>query len=236
MRVEIEQPAERVTAREINQTIRYTSWVALKKIGQYEASQSLTSELEEFFAALASSDVVLRGAYDVSTLRADSDLLLWIHAETAENIQAAMRAFGRTEFGSAFSQVWSGTGLHRPAEFNKSHVPAFMAGAAPRDWLVIYPFVRSYEWYLLPEEDRRRMLMEHGMAGRTFTGILSNTVAAFALGDYEWMLALESNDLHEMVDMMRELRSTDARRHVREETPFYTGRRLEIADLGGHFA
>ena len=80
------------------------------------------------------------------------------------------------------------------------------------------------------------MLMEHGMAGRTFTGILSNTVAAFALGDYEWMLALESNDLHEMVDMMRELRSTDARRHVREETPFYTGRRLEIADLGGHFA
>ena len=73
------------------------------------------------------------------------------------------------------------------------------------------------------------MLVEHGMAGRNFGGILSNTVASFALGDYEWILALESNELHEIVDMMRELRATDARRHVREEVPFFTGK-LVAAD------
>jgi chlorite dismutase len=83
--------------------------------------------------------------------------------------------------------------------------------------------VRSYEWYLLPEEERRAMLVEHGVAGRDFSRILSNTVSAFALGDYEWILALESDDLYEMVDMMRELRNTQARRHVRIEIPFYTG-------------
>jgi chlorite dismutase len=122
-------------------------------------------------------------------------------------------------------------GLHRPAEFNKGHVPAFMAGKDPLDWATVYPFVRSYEWYLLPEEDRRAMLVEHGMMGREYEGILSNTVSAFALGDYEWILALESNELHETVDMMRALRSSQARRHVREEIPFYTGRRLDAAGV-----
>ena len=65
------------------------------------------------------------------------------------------------------------------------------------------------------EEERRELLVEHGMAGRGYTGILSNTVASFALGDYEWILALESNDLPEIVDLMRHLRSTKARLHVR---------------------
>ncbi|HUX65620.1 MAG TPA: chlorite dismutase family protein, partial [archaeon] len=85
---------------------------------------------------------------------------------------------------------------------------------------------------LLPDEERRALLVEHGMAGRDFTGVLSNTVASFALGDYEWILALESNELFDLVDLMRELRSTKARLHVREEIPFYTGRRIEPASIG----
>ena len=243
--VEITTPAERVPARVINETIRYTCWTALKKTGSYEdlgadsaegmGAAEVSAEFAAFIADLAAQDVALRGAYDVSALRAEADLVLWFHAPTAEAIQDALRKFGKTAFGGAFTQYWSSMGLHRPAEFNKGHVPAFMSGAEPRDWLCIYPFVRSYEWYLLPEDERRRMLMQHGMAGRDFKGILSNTVSSFALGDYEWLLALESNDLHEIVDMMRELRATDARRHVREETPFFTGRILDINTIGEHF-
>lgn len=123
--------------------------------------------------------------------------------------------------------TWSGMALHRPAEFNKGHVPAFMAGHEPRGWVCVYPFVRSFEWYLLPDDERRGMLVEHGMMGRDYGGILSNTVAAFALGDYEWILALESDELHEIVDMMRHLRGSRARRHVREEVPFFTGRLVD---------
>jgi len=96
--------------------------------------------------------------------------------------------------------------------------------------------VRSFEWYLLPEEERRAMLVEHGMAGRDYKGILSNTVSSFALGDYEWLLALESNELHEIVDMMRTLRATAARRHVREEIPFYTGKRIDLTQIGDYYA
>jgi chlorite dismutase len=118
--------------------------------------------------------------------------------------------------------------LHRPAEFNRSHVPAFLADERVRDWVCVYPFVRSYEWYLLEESERRAMLVEHGQMGRDYPDVRANTVAAFALGDYEWLLAFEADELHRIVDLMRHLRASTARRHVRAETPFYTGHRVEV--------
>ncbi|MFM6939724.1 MAG: hydrogen peroxide-dependent heme synthase [Rhodoluna sp.] len=226
----------RISAREINETIRYTTWTALHQVKPLENASRASLGFTNLLNELAEQDVQLRGAYDVSALRADAELVLWFHAPTAELIQMGLRKFAKTELGKSFTPVWSAMGLHRPAEFNKGHVPAFMTGAEAKDWLCIYPFVRSYEWYLLPEEERRAMLIEHGMAGRDFKGILSNTVSSFALGDYEWLLALESNELHEIVDMMRELRATKARMHVREEIPFYTGRKINNEHIGDLFA
>jgi hypothetical protein len=104
-------------------------------------------------------------------------------------------------------------------------VPAFLAGEEAKAYVCVYPFVRSYEWYLLPDEERREMLAEHGQQARGYPDVRANTVASFALGDYEWILAFEADELHRIVDLMRDLRASRARRHVREEIPFYTGRR-----------
>jgi chlorite dismutase len=121
--------------------------------------------------------------------------------------------------------------LHRPAEFNKSHIPAFLADEASRAHVCVYPFVRSYEWYLLEETERRAMLAEHGKMARDYPDVRANTVSSFALGDYEWMLAFEADDLYRIVDLMRHLRGSETRRHVREEVPFYTGARVDVAGL-----
>jgi chlorite dismutase len=106
-----------------------------------------------------------------------------------------------------------------------------MAGEEPRAYLSLYPFVRSYEWYLLPDAERRKMLVDHGMAARGYPDVRANTVPAFSLGDYEWLLAFEADELHRIVDLMRDLRATDARRHVREEIPFFTGPRVALGEL-----
>lgn len=187
-------------------------------------------------AGLAERGIVLRGVYDVSGLRADADIMLWLHGAPGEDVppealQVAIRELRRTAALSPLVPVWSALGVHRDAEFNKRHVPGFVRGVEPRGWLCVYPFVRSYEWYLLPPEDRSRMLAEHGRAGAAFRGVVANTVASFALGDYEWILPMEADDLTELVDMMRELRGTDARRHVREEVPFFTGRRIDLSEI-----
>jgi chlorite dismutase len=91
--------------------------------------------------------------------------------------------------------------------------------------------VRSYEWYLLEDDERRALLAEHGQMARDYKDVRANTVASFALGDYEWILAFEADELHRIVDLMRHLRASGARRHVREEIPFYTGALTPVAEL-----
>ena len=220
-------------SRELNEAIRYTMWSVFRLadvLGEADRA-SEAAEVEKLVEELAGEDVVVRGFYDVSGLRADADVMVWWHAERSEQLQEAYNRLRRTSFGSRLAPVWSQMALHRPAEFNKSHIPAFLADEEPRAHVCVYPFVRSYEWYLLEDSERRRMLAEHGKMARDYADVRANTVASFALGDYEWLLAFEADDLHRIVDLMRHLRASDARRHVREEVPFYTGARVEVADL-----
>jgi hydrogen peroxide-dependent heme synthase len=222
--------------REINEMARYTMWSVFRLdhlLGADGESDrdAEAAEVDELFGKLAADDVVVRGTYDVAGLRADADVMVWWHAATSEQLQDAYHRFRRTAFGRRLGPVWSQMALHRPAEFNKSHVPAFLAEEEPKAHLCVYPFVRSYEWYLLEETERRRLLAEHGKMARGYPDVRANTVQSFALGDYEWILAFEADDLGRIVDLMRHLRGSETRRHVREEIPFYTGARTPIPDL-----
>jgi len=220
-------------AKEINETIRFTMWSVFRLervLGDADRAAE-AAEVDDLIAKLAADDVIVRGTYDVSGLRADADLMIWWHASTIDELQAAYNAFRRTALGSRMAPVWSQAAVHRPAEFNRSHIPAFMAEEDVRPYVCVYPFVRSYEWYLLPDDERRDMLREHGMQARDYPDVRANTVPAFALGDYEWILAFEADELVRIVDLMRELRASRARRHVREEIPFFTGKAHTVAEL-----
>jgi chlorite dismutase len=219
--------------REINDTIRYAMWSVFalaEPLGDADR-EALASEVEALVADLAAGGVVVRGFYDVAGLRADADVMVWWHAETIEALQDAYHRLLQTGLGEYLEPVWSQAALHRPAEFNKSHIPAFLADEQARAYVCVYPFIRSYEWYLLPDEERRELLAEHGRMARDYPDVRANTISSFALGDYEWILAFEADELHRIVDLMRELRASRARRHVREEVPFYTGPRVAIRDL-----
>jgi peroxiredoxin len=225
--------ADGKSARELNDVIRYTAWSvfkAVRPLGDADRAP-LAAEVDELIEQLAAKDITVRGTYDVSALRADADLMVWWHASTADALQEAYSHFRRTVLGTHLEPVWSNMALHRPAEFNKSHVPAFLADEVARNYVCVYPFVRSYEWYLLPDAERRALLAEHGKMARDYPDVRANTVNSFALGDYEWMLAFEADELHRIVDLMRHLRGSETRRHVREEVPFYTGRRRSVTEL-----
>jgi chlorite dismutase len=221
--------------REINDGIRYAMWSVFKVTGAVSPGVQdrarIAAEVEDLFAELAQEGVVVRGVYDVAGLRADADFMIWWHAEDIRAVQAAYHRLRRTELGGHLEPVWSVAALHRPAEFNKGHIPAFMADEHPKDFICVYPFVRSYEWYLLEDQERRALLSEHGLMARDYPDVRANTIASFALGDYEWILAFEADELARIVDLMRHLRGSETRRHVREEVPFYTGPRVEIAAL-----
>ena len=182
-------------------------------------------------AERALAGVALRGAYSLAGFRAEADMLLWLLGSSADELQDALVSFRHTDLGRTLRPWWTAIGVHRQAEFSPSHQPAFVAGQPPGRYVCVYPYVRSLEWYLLPPEERRSMLAEHGRMGREYPQVRANTVAAFALGDYEWLLAFEADELEPLVDLMRHLRGADARRHTRHELPFLTGVRKPLAEV-----
>ncbi|MGA2011323.1 MAG: hydrogen peroxide-dependent heme synthase [Solirubrobacteraceae bacterium] len=179
----------------------------------------------------ATAGVAVRGAYDTAGYRADVDLMVWLAGPSADALQDALGGLRRSTLGLALEPFWTSIGVHREAEFSKSHVPAFYAGEPARRYLCVYPFVRTPEWYLLAPEQRRTLLAEHGRMGRDYPDVRANTVSAFGLGDYEWLLAFEADDLVRIVDLIRHLRGSAARLYTKNELPFITGVRKPLAEI-----
>jgi len=175
--------------------------------------------------------VETRGIYSTVGFRADSDLMLWWVARSADELQGITAAFRKTQLGRALEQREIFFGLVRPAEFSKDHQPAFVQGKEPKRFLCVYPFVRTPDWYLLAPEERGVLLREHGMAGREFPDVLANTTSAFGLGDYEWILAFEADGPERIVELIRRLRATEARRYTKLEVPFFTGTRKSVEEV-----
>ncbi len=214
--------------------LHYALYTVFARQGQADAqatSPEASAQLEKTVAELEAQGITLRGFYDVSAMRDKADVMVWIHGQKPEDLQSAIRSLRRTLAFSGSEIVWSSMGVHRDAEFTRQHSPSFARGIAPEAWVCVYPFVRSYEWYYMNGERRAEMLKNHGMKGRDFPQVLANTIASFGLNDYEWILALEAPELVDLVDLMRHFRNTEARLHVREETPFYTGRRIAAAEV-----
>jgi peroxiredoxin len=229
-----ETNAQRI--RDLNDQVLYTMYAVFRartdrdRLPDADRDRAV-AEVEAVLEQAARKGVTTRGCYDLAGFRADADLMFWWIAPRADDLQDTYSRFRQSRLGQATEPVWSALAVHRPAEFNKSHLPAYVAGEEPRRYVCVYPFVRSYEWYLLDPAERRELLAEHGRMAREFPDVRANTVACFALNDYEWMLAFEADELHRIVDLMRHLRGARARVHTRVEIPFHTGRRKPLAEI-----
>jgi hydrogen peroxide-dependent heme synthase len=190
------------------------------------AAKEVAALLDEW-----SDRVTTRGVYSTGAFTADADLMLWWIARSATDIQELLSDFRRSSLGRALHHTHAFLGLVRPAEFSPDHLPAFVAGKPPKPYLCVYPFVRTPEWYLLDPSDRATLLREHGEAARKYPDVLANTTSAFGLGDHEWILAFEAETPDRLVDLIRSLRATEARRYTKVEVPFITGIRRDLAEI-----
>ena len=136
-------------ARELNELIRYTMWsvfrvqgpAALEAAGAASGSGrgGLAAEVSELCQQATGKGIITRGCYDVQGLRADADYMFWWIAPSPDDLQEQYTRFRRTGLGRASEPVWSAMALHRPAEFNKGHIPAFLADEEPRAYVCVYP-------------------------------------------------------------------------------------------------
>lgn len=222
-----------VDYREVNARENYSIHMVFKRTRPLPTDPECLTRIKHRLNE-ALEGTVVRGWYDVSGFRADADLMVWTLADNPEALQEAYRKM--TAIGTCHGQpallepVWSAISRHLPAEFNESHMPACWGGFAPRKYMTVYPFVRSWDWYYLPKARRNAILKEHGQNGAEFNDVAVSTLAAFALGDYEWTVTLEADKLDRVMGVLRKQREVEARLFVRVDTPFYTGVRVEAGE------
>ena len=183
------------------------------------------------------SRVTLRGVYSASGLRADADTAFWLIAPDVPSLQALAADLRRTTFGRGCDLSYAFLGVAHKPEYVGDHYASFQLGKPPLRYLCLYPFVRTPEWYLLPHEERARILKAHGAMGQEFPEVQTNNVQAFGLGDWEWLLHFECDRPERFTALIRRLREAEARRWTKLETPFILGRRVEaveeaLAELG----
>ncbi len=196
--------------------------------GDPTQAADLAAEVEELFSK-ASDTVQVRGTYSTTGFTAHADIMFWFTSPSVDRIQDLIVGLRRTQLGRLLQPVEAFLGVAQPAEFAKDHQPAFVKGTEPKKYMTVYPFVRTPEWYLLEPKERGRLLREHGEAGREFPDVLANTTSAFGLGDYEWILCFEADAPERIVQLIRRLRATEARRYTKVEIPFVTGIRKDLA-------
>lgn len=208
--------------------MQYSVWtvVARGEVMAYDEHLA-AQDLKRWIEGSALLGVQVRGMYDVSGMREEADLLLWLHGPSAEGIQAALRSFRRTGAGEATETVWSAMGVVRDSEVGRGHQPAFLDGPPAQSWVGVSPVLPTPEWQELSDRDRRAALAERARVIADVAGVQVSLVPSLGLTDYEWIQAVEAPRAADLVEVARGLRAVSATTHLRDEPPFYAGRRID---------
>ena len=164
--------------------------------------------------------------YSTLGLRDDSEFMLWMISESVEKMQVLASKIYLTIFGKYIESSRVYLSSYRPSIYSKKTkmTPGYLLEDSkkenePMKYAIVYPFIKSREWYLLPLEDRIKMMDEHITIGRRFPQVRLNTSYSFGLGDQDFMLAFETTDLMAFQDLIVKLRETRVSRYVVKDTP-----------------
>ena len=215
-------------AEESRQVVKF-SFYRVHPTWRREDSDSREQHKRELAKAIAKfAQRNLLRAYTLVGLRGDVDFLLWQVADTLEDVQSLATEVYRTELGGFLSMPYSYLALTRKSPYLGTHRHFGQEGTGPdadadqRPYLVIYPFVKTHDWFQLPHEERLRMMQQHFAIGHKYPGVRVNTTYSFGLDDQEHVVAFEVADLGDFLELVMELRESEARPYTLRDTPIFT--------------
>ncbi|MGQ0606326.1 MAG: chlorite dismutase family protein [Candidatus Nitrosotenuis sp.] len=170
--------------------------------------------------------------YSTLGLRDDAEFLLWFASDSIEEIQSVISKIYTTVFGKYIIPSHVYLSSTRPSIYAKTgKTLSFVAGEEPKKYAIVYPFIKTREWYLLPLEQRKKMMDEHIEVGHKYPQVSLNTTYSFGIHDEDFMLAFESDDLHAFQDLIMELRETQVSRYIEKDTPMIVCVKKDIISL-----
>jgi chlorite dismutase len=192
------------------------------------------ADLDAFCAAAGRAERrLMQYSYSTVGLRADGDLLLWRLAERIEDLEETAAHQLAAGIGSWLTPSISMIGLIRPSQYVKrptSQEQSLFSGERSR-YLVVYPFTKSVEWYLLPADERQAVMRGHMKVGHAYPQVRQLLAYSFGLDDQEFIVAYETDDLMAFQDLVRDLRETESRRSTVRDTPIVTGIHRPLGEI-----
>jgi chlorite dismutase len=178
----------------------------------------------EFAEAVDANEGISTYAYNTTGLKAGTDLLLWRHGPDLADLQLAASRLHRTTLGHYLEIASSYVGLVRLSTYTRRQTPQEQAVFLQErgKYLIVYPFTKTTDWYLLSKATRQGMMNEHIKVGHEYAHIKQILVHSTGLDDQEFMVAYEAEDLAEFQSLVIDLRSTDGRAYTASDTPIYT--------------
>ena len=171
-------------------------------------------------------------SYSTLGLRDDAEFLFWFASESLEEIQSVISKIYITVLGKYITPSHVYISCTRPSIYAKSgQIPSFLAGEEPKKYAIVYPFTKSRDWYLLPVEQRQKMMEEHISIGKSYPQVVLNTTYSFGLHDEDFMLAFETDDIHSFQNLIMDLRGSKVSAYVTQDTPMIVCVKKDIIPL-----
>ncbi len=190
-------------------------------------------DAERFAATLDATADVRTFSYSMIGLQAGSDLVIWRLGASLDVLEEAAALALRTGIGRWLTVRESFIGLIKPTQYvakASSQEQSMFAGERAR-YLIVYPFTKSTEWYLLSREMRQGVMNEHMRVGRDYPQVRQLLAYSFGLDDQDFVVAYETDDLPAFGDLVRELRGTESRRSTVRDTPILTAIHRPIGEI-----
>ncbi|HZZ42204.1 MAG TPA: chlorite dismutase family protein [Tepidisphaeraceae bacterium] len=184
---------------------------------------------EEFLSVFSHKfDKLMCLTYSTVGIRSDCDLLLWRISETSDDFQSQSAAMNKTRLGSYLLPAYSYLAMTKRSmyidELDPFHTPESRTHIIPgkRKYLFVYPFVKSRDWYLLPLERRQEIMAVHIRSGNKYPSVKLNTTYSFGLDDQDFVVAFETEEPKDFLDLVQELRETESSKYTVRDTPTFT--------------
>jgi chlorite dismutase len=223
-------PAEGAAATdEPRDFVKYTFY-HLRPEWRNRPTEERVAAKEEFVRVLEHPpEGLLVRTYSLVGLKADTEMMVWSIGPDLDAIQEFHARLSGTPLGGYLDTPYSYLGMARRSEYLGEHAHGGEGQTAhrrpaDRRYLFVYPFVKKREWYGLSFEERRRVMGEHFRIGHKYPNVEIHTGYSFGLDDMEFILSFEADSPDVFLDLVHDLRPTEASRYTSLETPIFTCR------------
>jgi chlorite dismutase len=166
--------------------------------------------------------------YSTVGLKSDCDFLLWRISSNPDVFQEQTQLINKTPLGGYLSTPHSFLSMTKRSMYIDKLDPFHTAESrthivpGKRKYLFVYPFVKTRDWYLLPLSERQAIMDVHIKAGNKYPSVKLNTTYSFGLDDQDFVVAFETDEPKDFLDLVMELRETQSSKFTQRDTPIFT--------------